>query len=69
MPGWELMVAAYALIWAFVFGYIFWLFRRQEKLRRDVEALSGALAARDERQPGKSQALARGAKRKAGRRL
>lgn len=43
MPRTLLLVAAYAVIWLFVFGYIIWLVRRQEKLRREVEALRAAL--------------------------
>jgi len=43
MNGWLLLVAAYALIWAFVFGYVLWLGRRQAELRREVELLRKAL--------------------------
>lgn len=39
MSSWTLLVAAYAAVWAFVFGYVVWLARRQERLRREVEAL------------------------------
>ncbi len=45
-----LLVAAYALIWAFVFGYLVWLVRRQERLRREVEALRGVLESRGKQQ-------------------
>ncbi|HOG47664.1 MAG TPA: CcmD family protein [Anaerolineae bacterium] len=38
-----LLVAAYALIWVFVFGYIAWLGRRQAWLQREVELLRKAI--------------------------
>jgi|YelNatPaOPRAMG01_1025707.scaffolds.fasta_scaffold96389_3 CcmD family protein len=43
MDSWVLLVAAYALIWAFVFGYVIWLGRRQAELRREVELLRKAV--------------------------
>jgi CcmD family protein len=39
----HLLVAAYALIWAFAFGYLIWLGRRQAQLRHEVELLRKAL--------------------------
>ena len=47
--GWSLLIAAYAVIWLVLFGYCVWLLRRQEALRRDVDALRKALESRDER--------------------
>jgi CcmD family protein len=47
MSDMAMLVAAYALVWVFVFGYLVWLASRQEKLRRDVEALRGALKGRE----------------------
>jgi CcmD family protein len=43
MSSWTLLVAAYALVWAFVFAYVARLARRQERLRREVEALRSFL--------------------------
>ncbi len=37
-----LLVAAYALIWAFAFGYLVWLGRRQAQLQREIELLRKA---------------------------
>jgi len=46
---WTLLVAAYAVIWAVLFGYVVWLMRRQEALRREVDVLRKALEAGAER--------------------
>jgi len=43
MAGWYLLVAAYVVIWAFVFGYVIWMGRQQAELRREVEALRKVL--------------------------
>ena len=43
MPRYTLLVVAYALVWAFIFGYLLWLARRQEGLRREVETLRSFL--------------------------
>ncbi len=51
MPGITLLVAAYALIWVAVAAYVTWMVRRQERLRREVEALRGAVEARGEPRP------------------
>ena len=48
-PGIVLLVSAYALIWALVFGYVIGLVRRQDRLRREVDALRTALEGRDGR--------------------
>jgi len=37
------LFAAFAIIWALVFGYILLLFNRQRKLRRDIDSLKKAL--------------------------
>ena len=39
----HLLIAAYALIWAFVFGYVVRLWQRQAQLRREVELLRKAV--------------------------
>ena len=46
----NLLVAAYALIWLFVFGFVVWLARRQARLQRDVQMLREALENRGGRQ-------------------
>ena len=32
-------LAAFIVVWALVFGYMFWLFARQRKLRQEVKSL------------------------------
>lgn len=39
MTGLPLLAAAYGLVWVVVFGYLGWLLRREQRLRRDLEAL------------------------------
>ncbi len=51
MSGITLLVAAYALIWVAVAAYVTWMVRRQERLRREVEALRGAVEARGQPRP------------------
>jgi len=46
MSNLPLLVAAYVLVWVFFFGYLVWLVRRQERLRRELEALRSVLASR-----------------------
>ena len=38
------LFAAFAVIWAFVFGYVLVLISRQRQLRREIESLKAALA-------------------------
>ncbi len=38
------VIAAYAVVWLFIFGYLFSLTRRQANLRREIEALKQAQA-------------------------
>jgi len=38
--------AAFALIWAAVFGYVLYLFNRQRKLRWEIESLKEAFKER-----------------------
>ena len=33
------LFAAYAIVWVVLFGYIFILFRRQKKLRQEIDLL------------------------------
>ena len=37
------LLAAFSIIWALVFGYLFFLFHRQSKLRREINSLKEAL--------------------------
>lgn len=53
MSSYTLFVAAYALAWAFVFGYLAWLARRQDRLRREVEALRSFLVDRGAPEKGR----------------
>ncbi len=36
------LLAAFTIIWALVFGYVFLLFNRQRKLRREIDTLKKA---------------------------
>ena len=36
------LFAAFAVVWAFVFGYVLLLLNRQRKLRREIESLKAA---------------------------
>lgn len=46
MSGTIMLVLAYGLVWIMVFGYLAWMSWRQERLRREVEALRATLASR-----------------------
>ncbi len=37
--GFNFVIAAYAVVWILVFGYIYTLNRRQARLRRDIQTL------------------------------
>jgi len=37
------LFAAFTIIWALVFGYVFCLSRRQRQLRREIDSLKEAL--------------------------
>ena len=39
MENAEYLFAAYAIVWAVVFGYVFVLLRRQRGLRREIDSL------------------------------
>ena len=41
------LFAAYTIVWALVFGYIFLLLNRQKGLRRDLESLKKTLIEKD----------------------
>jgi len=46
------LIAAYAVVWLFIFGYLYSLNRRQSSLRRDIERLKQEEAEREQiRQP------------------
>ncbi len=50
------LVAAYGVVWLFIFGYLYSLNRRQDKLRRDIEAMKQEEAIRqpDASEPSQS---------------
>jgi CcmD family protein len=33
------LVPAFGLVWAAVFGYVYWLSRKRQRLERDIESL------------------------------
>ncbi|MBI4304581.1 MAG: CcmD family protein [Chloroflexi bacterium] len=39
--------AAYAIVWAFVFGYVLILLGRQRKLQKEIESLREVLRGKD----------------------
>jgi CcmD family protein len=47
VAGAPLMVAAYAVIWALVLGYVVHLTRRQQAVARELRELADRLAVRD----------------------
>jgi CcmD family protein len=48
--GFGFVIAAYAVVWLLIFGYIYSLNRRQTKLRREVDALKQEEAERKQQQ-------------------
>ena len=40
------LFAAFAIVWALVFGYVFLLFNRQRRLRQEINSLKEALKER-----------------------
>lgn len=42
MSNMGFLFMAYSLIWAFVFGFVFYLHRKQRRLRREIDSLKGA---------------------------
>jgi CcmD family protein len=46
--GFVYVIAAFIAIWLFIFGYLFWLHRRQESLRQEVTMLRQEAAERTE---------------------
>jgi CcmD family protein len=49
------LFAVYAITWAAFFAYAFFVSRKQEELRREVEALRRSLEERDRAQAGKGK--------------
>jgi len=41
MENLEYLFAAFIIVWAVLFGYIFMLSRRQKQLRREIDSLKG----------------------------
>lgn len=41
IAGGPLLIAAYALAWAILFGFVLWTFLRQRRLERDLARLEG----------------------------
>lgn len=42
--------AAFAIVWAVIFGYLLLLFNRQRKLRREINSLREALKGKEREQ-------------------
>ena len=38
------LFAIYSIVWAAIFGYVFYLYRTQRKLRREVDSLRDSLS-------------------------
>ena len=41
------LFAAYTIIWAVVFGYVFYLIRRQRKLQKEIDLLEKSMEKQD----------------------
>jgi len=41
------LFAVYSVVWAAVFGYLFYLYRKQRKLRREIDSLRNATRKQD----------------------
>ena len=41
------LFAAFAIVWAVVFGYVLLLFNRQRRLRREIDSLKEALKGKE----------------------
>ncbi len=41
------LFAAFAIIWAVVFGYVLFVFNRQRRLRREIDSLKEALKGKE----------------------
>ena len=39
MDNLSFLFAAYTIIWAVIFGYVFYLYRKQRKLQREIDLL------------------------------
>ncbi len=44
------LFAAYTVIWAVVFGYVFYLFSRQRRLRQEIDSLREVLKEKEDEQ-------------------
>ena len=44
------LFAAFAIVWAVVFGYVLLLFNRQRRLRREINSLKEALKEKEDEQ-------------------
>jgi CcmD family protein len=38
------LYAIYSIVWAVVFGYVFYLYRKQRRLRREMDSLRDSLS-------------------------
>ncbi|MBX3271393.1 MAG: CcmD family protein [Sandaracinaceae bacterium] len=62
IPGGMLMVVAYGVVWALVFGYVGWLGMRQSKLAGDLARLSDDIARASSKAASKAEPEAAGPK-------
>lgn len=62
VPGGQLLIAAYAMVWLLVMLMIVRIFRRQNRTARDLASLEATIAqARDRKAPVKARAAGEGA--------
>jgi len=47
MENLDYLFATYTVIWAVVFGYVFYLYRKQRKLRREMDSLRDSPSKQD----------------------
>lgn len=54
MENLSYLFAAYTIIWAFVFGFVFFLYYKQRKLRRQMDLLKDSIGERQSRDASKT---------------
>ena len=46
------LFSAFGIVWAVVFGYMFFLLNKQKQLRREIDLIIMALEGKEGKQPG-----------------
>ena len=53
MENLSYLFAAYTIIWAFIFGFVFFLYYRQRKLRQQIDSLKESIGKQQDRSASK----------------